>query len=303
MISRQYTPKDILVRPHAPADDPNLILSVTPEQVGWQYLTFEVRRLAAGERWSHRTKEREAVVVDLSGSFSVRSNRGTWNGLGRTSVFTSAAHLLYLPRRTDFEVAAESASEFAVASTVTDQDHSPFLITPSGVHSYIKGGGNLTRQVSDLLPPGMPVHRLLAVEVYTPGGNWSSYPPHKHDVHREDESGNVLEANLEEIYFYRFDSPIGYAYQRVYTDQNSPLQQAGYPMDFVVRPEHNHAVVIPGGYHPVVSAPEGTTFFLCVLAGSAHSLNSCEDSRYAKTEPRYAATDTILPMQKIQKQM
>ena len=173
------------------------------------------------------------------------------------------------------------ASEFAVTWVPSDKDHEPWLIQAQQVSISVRGGDNVSRQINDLLPPGSPVHRLVLVEVYTPSGNWSSYPPHKHDVHIEDETGHLVEADLEEVYFYKIDKPEGYAYQRVYTDQSSPLQQAGYPIDALVRPNDNCAVLIPEGYHPVVSAPGYTTYYLNVLAGSAQSLANQDDPHYS----------------------
>ena len=160
--------------------------------------------------------------------------------------------------------------------------------TPEEVPISIRGGDNACRQINDLLPAGSPVHRLLLVEVYTPSGNWSSYPGHKHDVHRVDAQGNLLEADLEEVYFYQLDKPEGYAYQRVYTDEDSPLQKAGYPIDALICATHNTAVLVPEGYHPVVSAPGYTTYYLNVLAGSAQSLANQDDPRYAWVKTSYS---------------
>jgi 5-deoxy-glucuronate isomerase len=160
----------------------------------------------------------------------------------------------------------------------------------------VRGGDNVSRQINDLLPPGSPVHRLVLVEVYTPSGNWSSYPPHKHDVHIEDDGGNLIEADLEEVYFYKLDRPEGYAYQRVYTDERSPLQQAGYPIDALVRAENDCAVLVPEGYHPVVSAPGYTTYYLNVLAGSAQSLANQDDPQYSWVKESYRSVDQRLPL-------
>ena len=209
----------------------------------------------------------------MSGVYSVTSNRGNWTGIGgRKTVFESAAHALYLPRHTNFTVTADVAGDFALTWVPTDEDHDPWLIKPEDVPVSVRGGDNVSRQINDLLPPGSPVHRLVLVEVYTPSGNWSSYPPHKHDVHIEDEDGNLIEADLEEVYFYKIDKPEGYAYQRVYTDENSPMHQAGQPIDALVRATDNSAVLVPEGYHPVVSAPGYSSYYLNVLAGSAHKV-------------------------------
>lgn len=292
----QYTSENILVRPTSNASDPDLILSITPEDAGWDYISFQARRLAAGAEWSFQSGENELAVVILTGSISVRSSRGEWSGLARKDIFTSAAYALYLPRHTEFTVTADEASEFAVTWVPTDEDHEPWLIRPEDVPTGVRGGDNVSRQINDLLPPGSPVHRLVLVEVYTPSGNWSSYPPHKHDVHIEDDAGNLIEADLEEVYFYKIDKPEGYAYQRVYTDDNSPLQQAGTPIDALVQARDNDAVLVPEGYHPVTSAPGYTTYYLNVLAGSAQSLANQDDPQYTWVKEQYAKVDDRLPL-------
>jgi 5-deoxy-glucuronate isomerase len=287
----------MLVRPQSYADDPDLILSITPDLAGWDYISFQARRLASGQRWSFQTGENELALVNLTGRYAVSSNRGSWQGIGaRRDVFAGAGHALYLPRHTEFSVTAEEGGAFAVTWVPSDEDHQPWLIQPHDVPISIRGGDNASRQINDLLPPGSPVHRLVLVEVYTPSGNWSSYPGHKHDVHRVDQEGNVLEADLEEVYFYQIDKPDGYAYQRVYTDDGSPLQQAGYPIDALICATHNSAVLVPEGYHPVVSAPGYTTYYLNVLAGSAQSLANQDDPRYAWVKSSYSGVDPRLPL-------
>jgi 5-deoxy-glucuronate isomerase len=292
----QYTSENILIHPTPNPNDPDLILSITPEQAGWDYISFQVRRLAAGNTWSFSSGENELAVVILSGRFAITSNRGEWAGLDRPDVFTSGPYALYLPRQTDFTISAERGGEFAVTWVPTDQDHAPWLIQPKEVSFSIRGGDNVSRQINDLLPPGSPVHRLILVEVYTPSGNWSSYPPHKHDVHIEDSQGKLIEADLEEVYFYKINPPEGFAYQRVYTDENSPLHQAGRPIEAVVRAENNDAVIIPEGYHPVVSAPGYTTYYLNVLAGSAQSLANQDDPRHTWVKNNYKGVDERLPL-------
>lgn len=296
-IPKQYTAENLLVRPQQYPHDPGLVLEVTPESAGWDYISFQVRRLLQGESWSFASGENELAIVDLTGSFAVQSIRGEWPKIGgRKSVFAGGAHTLYLPRLSSFTVTALDDCEFAVTWTPTDQDREAFLRTPGEVPISVRGGDNVSRQINDLLPPGSPVHRLVLVEVYTPSGNWSSYPPHKHDVHIERPDGTLIESDLEEVYFYKIDRPDGYAYQRVYTDEHSPLQQAGYPIDAMVRAENDTAVLIPEGYHPVVSAPGYTTYYLNVLAGSAQSLANQDDPRYSWVKHQYKGIDPRLPL-------
>jgi len=292
----QYTIENVLVQPSTNPRDPDLILAVTPESAGWDLISFQARRLGAGKEWSFNSGENELAIVLLSGAISVRSTRGSWQGLERKDVWTSAGTALYLPRDTEFTITADRDSEFAVTWVPTNEDNIPWLIRPEDVTISVRGGDNVSRQINDLLPPGSPVQRLVLVEVYTPSGNWSSYPPHKHDVHIEDETGHLIEADLEEVYFYKIDRPEGYAYQRVYTDDNSPLQQAGYPIDILVRAQNNCAVLIPEGYHPVVSAPGYTTYYLNVLAGSAQSLANQDDPHHSWVKESYKGVDSRLPL-------
>lgn len=298
---RAYSAADLLVRPRSAdaraADDPGLLLQVTPTAAGWDFISFEVRTLEAGASWRFASGENELALVDLGGRFAVDSSRGAWPTIGgRPNVFAGAGHVLYLPRRTDFTVTALEACTFAVTWVPTDEDRAPFLTEPEQVPVSIRGGDNASRQINDLLPPGSPVHRLVLVEVYTPGGNWSSYPPHKHDVHIAAPDGSLIESDLEEVYYYRLDKPEGYAFQRVYTDANSPLQQAGFAIDALVRAEDGCAVLIPEGYHPVVSAPGYTTYYLNVLAGSAQSLANQDDPHYSWVKHSYRSVDPRLPL-------
>lgn len=293
----QYTSEVLLIHPiHYPAD-PDLLVQVIPERAGWEYISFEARKLTQGQSWEFDTGENELAFVNLSGAFDVDSNRGEWKDVGgRPSVFSGAASTLYLPRGTEFAVSSTTGGEFAIAWVPTDQDHEPFLVKPGQVPVSIRGGDNVSRQINDLLPPGSPVHRLVLVEVYTPSGNWSSYPPHKHDVHRVDDKGFLIEADLEEVYFYKFNQPDGYAIQRIYTDIRSPLHSAGFPIDAIVRPEDNCVALIPEGYHPVACAPGYTCYYLNVLAGSAQSLANVDDPKYTWVKNSYTGNDTRLPL-------
>ena len=142
----------------------------------------------------------------------------------------------------------------------------------------------------------------MVVEVYTPGGNWSSYPPHKHDVHRQAPDGTLVEADLEEVYYYKLDRPGGFAVQRVYTGAESPLAQAGRPFDATLMAQSDDAVLIPEGYHPVSSPPGYTTYYLNVLAGSAQSLANYEDPQHAWVKETYRARDPRVPIYDVSSQ-
>jgi 5-deoxy-glucuronate isomerase len=293
---RKYDQDTLIIHPGS-STDPDVVVEVTPKVAGWDYIRFQVRRLVSQRSWSFTTGDHELAIVSLSGSIHVESDRGQWSHIGeRDSVFSGLPYALYLPRHTSVTVTAQTNSEIAVAQAPTNQDHEPRLVSPSDIEIEIRGGDNATRQINNILPPGFPCHRLVVVEVYTPGGNWSSYPPHKHDVHKTDQEGKVLEADLEEVYFYKLDRPEGFAFQRIYTAPESPLHRAGFPIDVVLLARNNDAVLVPEGYHPVTSPPGYTTYYLNVLAGSAQSLANSEDPRYTWVKESYQSRDTRVPI-------
>ncbi|MBS1956128.1 MAG: 5-deoxy-glucuronate isomerase [Cyanobacteria bacterium SZAS-4] len=267
-----------------------IITTVRSEDVGWKSLNMQVRRLSRGEQiWCHETGENELVLVVLAGRCTVRSNKGNWLELGRrASVFEGMPYALYLPRHCEFELAAQTDHvEVAAAWTPTDEDHPAQLITPEQSKIEIRGGGNATRQINSIVPPGFDCHKLVCVEVFTPGGNWSSYPPHKHDLHKEVQD-QLVEADLEEIYFYKFNRKGAFACQRVYTDDRS--------LDESIVATNNDVVLIPEGYHPVSAAYGYDCYYLNFLAGSAQSLAATDDPEHAWTRQTWNTKDPRVPL-------
>ena len=277
----------LLVRP-SPGPEP--YTHVTAEKAGWQHLNFAARRLQKGASWQHHTGGDELALVILGGVAAVRSSRGNWQRIGRRpDVFSGMPYTLYLPPQTEFTVQAQSdLLDVAYGWCAGGDTYSPRLVTPEQVTVEIRGGGNATRQINNMIPPGFPCHRLVVVEVYTPSGNWSSYPPHKHDEHRLDEAGSVLEADLDEVYFYKIDRPEGYALQRVYTGDGQ--------LNELVMARSDDLVLVPEGYHPVVSAHGYTTYYLNFLAGSAQSLANTDDPQYAWIKESWTEKDPRLPI-------
>ena len=292
----KYNATNLVIHPNR-AHDTDLIVESNPEVAGWEYIHFQSWRLHASQTWYFSTEEYEMVLVVFSGSISVTSNRGEWESIGkRPNVFAGLPEALYLSRNTNLSVIAQTGCTFGVAWVPAWRDHPPRLISTQDVTVELRGGDNVSRQINGIIRPGFDCDRLVVVEVLTPGGNWSSYPPHKHDVHRSDEKGNLLEADLEEIYYYKIDKPEGYAFQRIYTGENSPLQKAGEPIDEVVILRDDDLVIIPEGYHPVTSAPGYTTYYLNVLAGSAQALNAVDDPQYSWVKETYRSIDSRLPL-------
>lgn len=263
---------------------------VRAEEAGWDYLNMSAVRLNKGDCFSENTRDCENVIVILGGKCNIKTSDGDFESVGRrANVFGGMPYALYLSRNKDFELTALSDNfEFASCWVPSNQDFPTQLVSPEMCKIEIRGGANATRQINGVLPPGFNCHRLVCVEVYTPSGNWSSYPPHKHDEHRQDEQGRLLEADLEEIYFYKMDNPKGYAYQRVYNDDQS--------IDGLMMPGHHDAVLVPEGYHPVVAMPGYTTYYLNFLAGSAQSLANSDDPDYSWVKDTWTFQDPRLPL-------
>jgi 5-deoxy-glucuronate isomerase len=265
-------------------------MRVSPASAGWEHLHFAARMLKRGKRWDYETGEAELALVMLGGTAAVTSNRGSWLEIGRrTNVFAGMPYTLYLPRQTRFTVEATSdVLDIAYGWCAAVEDHPAQLIRPEAVAVEIRGGGNATRQINKMIPPGFDCERLVVVEVYTPAGNWSSYPPHKHDEHRVDENGQLLEADLEEVYFYKIDRPEGFAYQRIYTPDRS--------IDDLIFVRDNHLVLSPRGYHPVVAGHGYNCYYLNMLAGSAQSLTAADDPDFAWVKDTWVEQDPRLPL-------
>jgi 5-deoxy-glucuronate isomerase len=287
----QYDAETMLVRSRDTGST-GIFAEVSPQQAGWEYLNMAARRMNAGQTWGTNTGDFEYAHIILGGVCRVRTSKGNFDHVGeRPHVFAGKPYAVYLPRGTDFEIEALSDGfEMASCWVKADKDYEARLITPADCMVELRGGGNASRQITSILPPGFPCQRIVCVEVYTPSGNWSSYPPHKHDIHREDENGNLLEADLEEIYFYKLDRPDGFAFQRVYNDSRS--------IDAVMMAQHHDAVLVPEGYHPVTSAPGYTTYYLNFLAGSAQSLANSDDPAHAWVKSVWGDLDPRVPVVK-----
>ncbi|MCH7409448.1 5-deoxy-glucuronate isomerase [Belliella sp. DSM 111904] len=264
--------------------------SVTKVDGSWEFLNFEARLMQKGEVWECNTGDHEYAIVLLSGNFSVKSDKGEWQTInGRKDVFSGIAHTLYLPRNTQFELIANSEIlDIAYGWCETDQDFEPFFKTPVQVEIEIRGGDNAARQINSLVGPGSSCHRLVAVEVYTPSGNWSSFPAHKHDERKVDEKGDVLEARLEETYFYKIDKKQGYAIQQVYTADRS--------LDEIAVARNNDVVLVPKGYHPVVAGHGYNVYYLNFLTGSDQSLANTPDPDHTWIFDSWKGKDPRIPM-------
>jgi len=243
------------VRPTAP-DAAGRVLTITPSSARWKYVGFEVRRLAAGQEVVLTSAGREACVVILTGTADVRVGDLSFPGLGgRKSVFDDVAPgAVYAPAGSRVAIQATSAADIALCSAPASLVMEARAIGGERMPREVRGEGTNRRLVRNVLPETEPAERLLVVEVITPGGHWSSYPPHKHDT-----DVPPTETQLEEIYYHRLNPTQGFAFQRVYTDDRS--------IDETVCVEDGDVVLVPRGYHPV-GAPHGyDLYYLNVMAG------------------------------------
>ena len=230
------------------------VVKVTPESAGWEYVGFEVLRLRAGGATERDTGREEVCMVPLSGRCAVAAGGEAWEVGGRESPFDGAPHALYLPPGRDYRVEAITDLELAVCSAPARRGAGPLLVRPEDIEVEIRGKGNMERRIHPILMENRAAERLLVVEVLTPEGHWSSYPPHKHD-----EENPPHERYLEETYYHRIRPERGFALQRVYTEDRS--------LDETLVFGDGDVVLVPKGYH-VVSAPPGyDLYYLNVMAG------------------------------------
>lgn len=233
-----------------------LVAKVTPASAGWSYVGFELHRLKAGEKIAAKTGGDEVCLVLISGKASVGAGGTSFGTIGeRMSPFAGKPWSVYVPQGSDWTVTAETDVELAVCSAPgLGGGLPPRLIAPDSRGQEIRGKGTNTRYVTNILPENEPADALLVVEVITPGGHTSSYPPHKHD-----RDALPAESYLEETYYHRFNPPQGFGFQRVYTDDRS--------LDEAMAIEDGDVVMVPKGYHPVAACHGYDIYYLNVMAG------------------------------------
>jgi 5-deoxy-glucuronate isomerase len=234
---------------------------VTPRAAGWRYLTFETLDLGdipieVGD------PRREQAVVTLSGGVALDVDGSRVELPGRTSVWDGLPWAAYLPAGSWVEASAigESATIALASAPLSGRGGwSPdvVVIGPEDIHVEVRGAGNATRQINHIITPDFPADRLEVVEVYTPSGNWSSWPPHKHDT-----DDMPREAVLEEIYHYRFRRPEAWGVQRLYGGSVEGL--------WAVR--DGETVIVRDGYHPFVAAHGDDAYYLNALAGDVRTM-------------------------------
>jgi 5-deoxy-glucuronate isomerase len=244
---------DLLIKPKTDSQE---IVSVNPQSAGWRYISFSAYQLTPGQALSFSDKSNELCLVVLSGFVSAQTEGFDWKEIGgRMSVFDDASpYAVYLPPGPKLVITAKTHAELALAGAPAKGELPPRLIEPAAIRRSARGKGSNTRYVCDILPQDEPAESVLVVEVRTPSGNSSSYPPHKHDV------DNVpIESQLEETYYHRINPPQGFVFQRVYSDSRD--------LDQSMAVEDRNVVLVPRGYHPVVVPHGYESYYFNVMAG------------------------------------
>ncbi len=260
---------ELLVTSKEEPEENGSVVKVTPETAGWDYVGFEVFRLEAGRALEQQTGDREVCLVLLSGRCHVSTNREEWRNIGeRITVFDGAPYAVYLPAQTHYRVDAVTEQlELAVTSAPASQGVEPQLIRPEDIEAEIRGSGNMEREIRPILMEERPAERLLVVEVITPDGHWSSYPPHKHD-----QDNRPHETYLEETYYHRIQPERGFAFQRVYTEDRS--------LDQTLTFYDGDIVLVPRGYHVVSTPPGYELYYLNVMAGPVREWKIKNDPKH-----------------------
>ncbi|HLO04111.1 MAG TPA: 5-deoxy-glucuronate isomerase [Symbiobacteriaceae bacterium] len=249
------------------------LVQITPESAGWAYISFAAYRLGAGERLCQQTEDRETALIVLGGRCSVvvtaegLSHRFDSIGERETVWERQRPYVLLLPPGHGYELAAEGELHLAIAGAPTPAGGEVRLIRPDQITTEHRGEGQTARFIQHLLPPAAEAARLILVEVYTPGGNWSSFPPHKHDTETP-----PRESYLEEIYYYQIQPESGFALQRLYTPDRS--------LDLTLAPGQDDVTLVPRGYHPVAATPGHDCYYLNVMAGPTRAWNFQVDPDY-----------------------
>jgi 5-deoxy-glucuronate isomerase len=228
-------------------------VAITPERAGWSYSGLAVLDLPPGGMATWRSGRDEMLVLPLAGGCEVACDDERVTLTGRDSVFSGVTDFAYVPRDSRVQVSTVDGGRFAIPAARASR-RLPFRYAPAaGVPVELRGAGQASRQVNNFCSPeAFEADRLIAVEVLTPGGNWSSYPPHKHD-----EAG-AGESALEEIYYFE---STGVGYQRVYG-------HSGKPIDVCAEVRTGDVVLIPYGFHGPSMAPPGyDLYYLNVMAG------------------------------------
>jgi 5-deoxy-glucuronate isomerase len=246
----------LVVRRSVVSSDDGTVLSVTPASAGWEYVGFEVLSLRPGVTAARGMEGREVCVVAVAGCAIVRSMHGDWTFGGRDDPWSGRPDACYLPPGESFEVSSsDGGAEVALCWAPAPGGGAPARVLPGEeIEVETRGYSAQERTIHPILMAEREAESLLVCEVLTPGGHWSSYPPHKHD--RDDPPRETL---LEETYYHRVSPARGFGLQRVYTNDRA--------LDETLSFGDGDCVLVPRGYHTVSAPPGYDLYYLNVMAG------------------------------------
>jgi 5-deoxy-glucuronate isomerase len=264
-------------------------LVVTPESAGWTYSGLRVLELGPGGAHVFATGSEELLILPLEGGCVVECESRRFELAGREGVFAAVGDFAYVPCDAEVRVSSAGGGRFIVPSALAGNRLDPAYGPAAEVPVELRGAGQASRQVNNVCTPAsFPADKMIVVEVLTPAGNWSSYPPHKHDEQREDE------VQLEEVYYFEIGGEDGLGYQRVYS--SGPDRQ----IDVCAEVRDGDVVLVPYGYHgPSMAAPGYDMYYLNVMAGPAErAWRFCDDPAHAWIRGTWdgQAIDPRLPM-------
>jgi 5-deoxy-glucuronate isomerase len=263
-------------------------VDITPDRAGWLYCGLRILSLAAGTTHEFATGTTEMAILPLSGGLTVEVEAHTFHLEGRDGVFSAVTDFAYVPIDAGVRMTSQGPLQVALCTAEATRRIDPYRVAAHDVRVEVRGGGAGTRQINNFLSADVSgADKLIAVEVLTPEGSWSSYPPHKHDETTE------TEIELEEIYYFRIDGEDGFGFFKCYT--------ADGEIDDTMTVHDGDIYLVPRGFHgPTAAAPQHHMYYLNVMAGPSpeRAWRFCDDPRHARIRDVLEGlpTDPRLPM-------
>lgn len=266
----------------------NALVDIDATRAGWRYSGLRVLNLDANATHDLVTGTTEMAILPLSGGVTVQVESHSFTLAGRSGVFDAVTDFAYVPIDTSVRLIADQPCQIALCTAEATRRIDPYRVDANDVRVEVRGGGSGTRQINNFLSAdSADAHKLIAVEVLTPEGSWSSYPPHKHDETSE------TETELEEIYYFRIAGDDGFGLFNAYTDDGE--------IDDTMRVQDGDVYLVPRGYHgPAAAAPGHHMYYLNVMAGPSpdRAWRFCDDPAHAwvRASLDNQPTDPRLPM-------
>ncbi len=253
---------------------------VTPQSANWQHLSFAVQRLKAGETLAGNSLDQEILFTFLSGSAKLVAGKEQFEFVGRSNVFSALPHALYVPPESDYSIVASTDCEIAFGAAPAQGLCPIKFFAPTDFKLEARGGANVSRHITHLIAPP-DCEKLFVFEVYTPSGNWSGFPPHRHD-------GRMGSSYLEETYYFKVQPENGFGSMRVYTGDTD--------LDEFMLVQHNDLILVPEGYHPSNAAPGSNLYFLNYLAGPNNDYTVINDPAFDWLKNDWTGKPLVLPL-------